>query len=229
MEIEESKLLEQKMKRCEQLGAREFQKFVLWLEQKRYRFLKRHFPNLHPLARGRAEIGPGKGLPCPDRLPRASLGIHQAGTHKHRGQHTSAGKLPARTASLFQKGFARIFDTSPPPRQPVPGKGLEHPALDSLRGNMDLQTSGHPSRMSLRCPGRGTGQPLQPYSNPNPLPPGRPERRQTWRVRRRFGCQDIPLGIGILPPPRKSGPLLTGTNSMQAHVLQQTQMMRIPA
>lgn len=46
MEIEESKLLEQKMKRCEQLGAREFQKFVLWLEQKRYRFLKRHFPNL---------------------------------------------------------------------------------------------------------------------------------------------------------------------------------------
>ena len=46
MEIEESKLLEQKMKRCEQLGARQFQKFVLWLEQKRYRFLKRHFPNL---------------------------------------------------------------------------------------------------------------------------------------------------------------------------------------
>lgn len=38
--------LERKMKRCEKFGARQFQKFVLWLEQKRYRFLKRCFPNM---------------------------------------------------------------------------------------------------------------------------------------------------------------------------------------
>lgn len=45
-QTEQCKQLEHKMKRCEKLGAKQFQKFVLWLEQKRYRFFKHHFPNL---------------------------------------------------------------------------------------------------------------------------------------------------------------------------------------